>query len=113
MPSEVDKTFDASKLLTQFHDHGVDFGDYPGWMFRRSVIYFDKPTNEPEGPSSNLDVDLLIQTVEFAGGRIVDDVEDREVTHIVVGEDRSRLKELRGIISRFVSHRWYSRTIYD
>jgi DNA ligase-4 len=108
MPGKVDLEFDSSKLLNQFHDHGVDFGDYPGWMFRRSVIYFDRLTqqsNESWPSSSNLDLDFLQQTVEFAGGRTVNDVEDREVTHIVVGEDRSRLKELRGIISRSVNHK--------
>jgi DNA ligase-4 len=101
MPTEVDMDFDSTNLLTQFRDHGVDFSDYPGWMFRRAVIYFD---NQPQhGDNLDLEVHLLIQIVEFAGGRIVDDVEDRDVTHILVGEDRSRLKELRAIISRCVN----------
>jgi DNA ligase-4 len=105
MPSVADMDFDSSQLLTQFHDHGIDFRDYPGWMFRRAVIYFDKApeqSNESTSPLSDLDLHLFIQIVTFAGGRIVNDVEDRDVTHIVVGEDRSRLKELRRTISRFV-----------
>jgi hypothetical protein len=106
MAGEVDLNFDSSNLLTQFHDHGVDFGDYPGWMFRRSVIYFDRPPQQSNGSwssSPNLDLSLLQQTVEFAGGQVVHDVEDTKVTHIIVGEDRSRLKELREIISRSVT----------
>jgi DNA ligase-4 len=105
MSTQLDMGFDSSKLLTQFHDHGVDFGDYLGWMFRRAVTYFAIAPKESYGsvsPSTSLDLHLLTQIVIFAGGRVVDDVEDKDVTHIVVGEDRSRLKELRNIISRFV-----------
>jgi DNA ligase-4 len=105
MPSNSDSAFNGPKLLTQFHEHGVDFGDYPGWMFRRCVIYFDKPVHHSsglDGFSFDIDSAILSQIVEFAGGRIVDDVEDTEISHIVIGEDKSKLKGILEIISRFV-----------
>jgi DNA ligase-4 len=94
------------QLLAQFKEHNPDLGETPGWMFHGLVVCFDKKEKTIDELNSDasiddtytydLDTKLAGQIVYFAGGRLVDDLDDANVTHIVVGEDRERLKEIRG-----------------
>jgi hypothetical protein len=100
------------RLLAQFLEHNSDLGETLGWMFCGLVVYFDKKgktIDELDGNASteddyayNLDTKLAAQIVYFAGGKLAEDLDNAEVTHVVVDEDRDRLKEIRGRISLLV-----------
>jgi DNA ligase-4 len=133
MPDEADMPFESSQLLHQFHDHGLDVVELPGWMFHGLVVYFDQaeasmadeqkgdanPTSDPE-----LDISFASQVILFTGGRVSEDIDNPEITHVVVGEDRSTLKYIREQISRksrlprivtlnWVRESWKEKTLLD
>lgn len=93
MPEPESKP-DKFNFFLQLEAHDVDVDDMYGIMFRRTVVYFDK------ADSTDLDMEYAELILRMANGTIVNDVDSDLLTHIVVGEDRSRLSELRKIISR-------------
>jgi DNA ligase-4 len=128
MPLRVDGAFDGPGLLTQFRNHNIDFGNIPGFLFQELVIYFDKPSTPPHSngipENTSLEQELLGQTVQFAGGTISQDVHDETVTHIIIGDDTSRVKDIRGILSRrrrvprivneeWIRESWKAQTLID
>ncbi|EPS42427.1 hypothetical protein H072_3586 [Dactylellina haptotyla CBS 200.50] len=91
-----------------------------GWMFQHVVAYLDTPENASKNHiAASVDdirksftqsrslVDgngltlLMCQNIlEFGNGKIVDDFEDENITHIIVDyADRSRVKAMRGLLS--------------
>jgi hypothetical protein len=109
MPSKTDEPIQHD-LLRQFLDHSMDFGENPGLMFQGLVVYFDKreerTIDQLNGDASTKQEDeydlvtkLAAHIVTFAGGRASDNLNDPEVTHVVVSEDQARLKEIRQQIS--------------
>lgn len=92
-------------LLAQFKEHNPDLADTPGWMFNGLVIYFDKKgqtidqlegDTKPEDETGyDLDTKLAGHIVHFAGGRLATDLDDTEITHVVIGGDENRLREMR------------------
>ena len=95
MPDSTNKTLEPSELFAQLEERGLDLDELPGVMFRNSVIYIDQSPG-----SEDMDLDFARQIVTFAGGRIVENLDDSNITQIVIGQDRSRLKQLRQAISR-------------
>ncbi|KAI9876992.1 MAG: DNA ligase (ATP) [Pleopsidium flavum] len=110
MPSETDHHFDPSKFRKELeaHDHGL--GQLSGWMFKGLVMYIDKA--EPAqrdglngelydifGPS-DLRLHMASNTARFAGARLAENLENQNITHVVVGNDRSRVKSIREALKR-------------
>lgn len=101
-------------LLAQFKEHNPDLADTPGWMFNGLVVYFVKKKKTIDqldgdtGPENengyDLDTKLAGHLVHFAGGRLADNLDDTEITHVVAGRDENRLREIRGRYSLSVSH---------
>ena len=87
-------------IFTQLEERGLDLEGLPGIMFRHSVVYVDQPSG-----SDDMELNFARQIVRFAGGQVPDDLDDLDITQIVVGQDPSRLKELRQIVSKLVYHR--------
>jgi len=103
--------FQSTEFLEQLEGHGVEFTDLPGWMFRDLVIHIasSAETNQERidgsgvstsHPSGDLSLDLLGQKMVFAGGRLADSLDDTCITHVVIGNERSQLKQIRAALSR-------------
>jgi hypothetical protein len=100
------------QLMEQFREHNPDFGDTPGWMFSGLVVYFDgkvkaieelnNDANEEDEWTYDLDTKLAGQIIHFADGKLAEDLDDAEVTHVIVDRDRDRLREIRDRISLLV-----------
>jgi len=111
MPSKMENTIDDAILLEQFLHHDIDFYQTPGLMFRGLVVYFDeKQTRTTDRPNGNvsierldgeydLDSKLAAHIVTFAGGRASDSLNEKDVTHIVVGANKESLRKVRQQIS--------------
>jgi DNA ligase-4 len=77
-------------------------------MFRGLTIYFDKsPLDESDQMlqqcSPEPALDLASSTVRFGSGKVTDDLNNTNITHIVIGKDRSRLQSIRETISMLVT----------
>lgn len=106
MPKKFQPDFSAQTFIEELEEHREKIGDLLGWMFERLVLYVDEYTTaeskENSYPSpgevpdlSNLRVKQAVNTARFAGAKVVHDIEDETITHVVVGKDRDRIKALR------------------
>lgn len=95
-----------NQLLAQFREHNPDLAEIPAWMFKGTVVYFDKneetvdQLDDDAGTERvhvyDLDTKLAGQIVHFAGGTLADGLDDAEITHVVVDGNVDRLREIRG-----------------
>jgi DNA ligase-4 len=112
--SEDRAPFDADQFLDQLEEHGHDLDNLRSFLFRRCRVYFALAEGVPESKS------LRLKTlVRFGNGRVVDDLDDRKITHVVVvGSDGTTASEKvtaadvryqvsrRKAVPRIVSARW-------
>jgi len=123
MPRKYDHTFNAVKFKEELEQHGHGLGgDLPGWMFEGVHIYPN--TDDDATIGSGLRLKQACNTARFAGAKIANRVSDKDITHVVVENDRSRTKELRATFAtrkrqpRFVTiewieESWKERTLLD
>lgn len=119
MPSKYDFEFDPADFKQELDDHHHSLGGLRGWMFSGLVIYADcgvsaKENNldggtESETQGSDIRVSLACDLAKFAGARIVHSIHDENITHIIVGEDPSKVKKIRQAIQRLVSSLYQKR----
>lgn len=106
MPENFEPRFEAQTFRDELEQHGEGLEDLPGWMFERSVLYVVEYTAAGSRGSLRCDegdvqdterlrVKQAVDTARFAGAKVVHDVVDENVTHIVVGADRDRVKIMR------------------
>lgn len=120
-------------LLDQLQEHGVDLEDLPGCMFRNSIVYLDeKKAEEVNGETGESHAQLLKdiplrlagQTLRFAGGKVVDSIDDDSVTHVITNAERESVKNIRQQIAQkakiprivtpeWVSESWKEKTLLD
>jgi ABC-type arginine transport system ATPase subunit len=100
MPAPTGRLVEPNTIFTQLEERGLNLDEMPGVMFHHSVVYIDQLAS-----SEDLDLDFARQIVRFAGGKVIDELDDLNITQIVVGHDRSRLKQLRQTTSRSTESR--------
>lgn len=113
MSTNIERVFTAEFIQTLDHDNFHSFDGLPGWIFRELVIYIDTlNSNEsksrhpafvnsgPHDVSAHVhDPSISGILVQFAGGRISEDINDLDITHVVVHtSDLSRLQSIRSLI---------------
>lgn len=127
MPDKFEHSFVASEFREDLERHGDGFGDLPGWMFDGLTIFTDNL--EPrtlngnssdvglDPPAANVvRVDLALYTARFAGAEITSDKKSPSITHVLIGDDRGRLRELREHFAkrkrlpRFVTVEWIEKS---
>ncbi|OCL03625.1 DNA ligase 4 [Glonium stellatum] len=125
----VDQYSDSYVRDVTADDHGLDFGALSSFMFRSVTIYLDKaPIHGSDQMlqqrSAEPALDLARNAVRFGGGKVTDDLNDTTITHVIVGQDRSRLKTIRETISRrtrlprivtrnWIDQSWREKTLLD
>ncbi|OTA94670.1 hypothetical protein M434DRAFT_394469 [Hypoxylon sp. CO27-5] len=108
----VEEPFNKEEFLNQLAEHGHDIGNLRSYVFRGARVHF--ATTEGVSPISCL---KLKNWVKYGGGTVVDDLDDRSITQVVVMSDSEtgemeRAAEVRSIISsrsrvpRVVSRQW-------
>ena len=111
MPQKFDHFRNPCEINDDVQQHKKDLGYLPGWMFDGCHIYLE--TYEISGSNgssqqidhkltetSNLRIRLACNSARFTGAKIVYDMEDQAITHVLVGPDRTRVKSLREKLSR-------------
>lgn len=107
MKGEPESDFDVGQFVKELNEHGHshDIDLIRGWMFRNLQIYMDYGNHlTTKSSRAHLDDDdlrlkLASNLVQFSGARVVDDLADQDVTHVVVEAYSSRLSMLRKEIS--------------
>lgn len=105
--------FDSNKFLTELEERGKGLGEVPGSMFRRCVVRFVSE-DELEDCGPNLDLLIAKSQFSFSGGRIVEDDEDKDITHyVIVGRNpevvrslREKMSQRKGAVPRIVGLKW-------
>jgi DNA ligase-4 len=94
---------DPQHFLDQGEDHDLNITSLPGFLFRGLTVYFDYGSlqrNDSAGILQGLTLDIASYTIRTGCGKATENLEDKEITHVVVGEDSSRLKEIRGVLAQ-------------
>ncbi|KAI1409501.1 ATP-dependent DNA ligase [Hypoxylon sp. FL1857] len=108
----VGDPFNKEEFLNQLTEHGHDIGGLRTYIFRNARVHF--AVTEDVSPISSL---KLKNWVKYGGGMVVDDLDDRSITHVVIMSgsetgEMERAAEVRSIISsrspvpRVVSRQW-------
>ena len=127
MTIKSEKASDTTQLKKQLLKHWEHMTDSIGWLFSDLSFYFDllsfqgKPLNgtangqqESTNETNSEDqVYSFINIVRFAGGRISNDLRDKSVTHVVIGENRSRARMIREAIKGYVDYHWPYRDLRE
>ncbi|KAI5840233.1 ATP dependent DNA ligase domain-containing protein [Morchella snyderi] len=127
MSTNVEHVLMADFIRTLDHDNLHSFDDLPGWIFRELVIYIntqnskESKTRHPTFVNSGLrvqDPSISSILVQFAGGKISEDINDLNITHIVVNTgDLSRLQFIKSLIQsrqripRVVTTEWIEESL--
>lgn len=112
---KLEGSFNVHHLREQLEEHHHGLGEVPGWMFEGLLIYADLPEYSKqiddmvEDTSANdqdertvaasLRMRQACNIARFAGASFTKDFEDANTTHVLVSDDRSRVKVLRKAIS--------------
>ena len=103
IPSKLESNFSVEALRTQLDEKHQNLGELPGWMFWRMLLYVDLLAEHSPSPRQDqgklLRMKLASNVARFAGARTTNDLNDQDITHIVVGYDRVRWRELRREVS--------------
>ncbi|KAK4225568.1 hypothetical protein QBC38DRAFT_482684 [Podospora fimiseda] len=108
MEMEEEDEFDAEEFLDQLEDRGK--GLMAGFMFRKCKVYF---TLAGDDDVSETEVVKLGNKIRFGNGEVVEDLEDKGLTHVVVvGKDQEVVADVRYQVSlrrnppRIVTAKW-------
>jgi len=108
---KLEGSFDVHHFREQLDEHHHELGEIAGWMFEGLLIYADLPGhNRQIGDISTKDQDdrtdpaslrmrQACNTATFAGANFTEDLEDANITHVLVSDDGARVKVLRKAIS--------------
>lgn len=106
MPNKSEASFSLDELKRQLDEQHYDLDEPPGWMFRGTVMYMHPPAEDFQCPQQEQDVilraKLASNVARFAGANITNDLDDTEITHIVVRANqnhRDRMRDLRQEVS--------------
>lgn len=116
MPEQFGKSSDADLLIEQLREHGHLGNEVRCWMFRNLKIYLDNGSDSDE-----LRMKLVYNLIRFAGGQIVDTLDDKNITHVVVGNKAGQLRSTlsgrarlpRIVTCQWVEDSWHEKTLLD
>ena len=114
MPEKFEHPFSGTEFREELEQHGNNLTVLPGWTFESCIIYSNQPkTTSLNGESdhrpqdatdvSELQLRQACITARFGGAEVVHDVDYEGVTHVLVGNDRSRIQELREKLSLYAT----------
>lgn len=108
MPSKYEAAFDPLQFTDELTERGeFDPEDFPGFMFRGCVGFFDPPAGRSDGTSTeraesdglSLDLEMAERQFRFAGGK-TSHLEDTEVTHVILlTQKRAHLDSVRNVLA--------------
>ena len=114
MPNKFEHTFSSNQFRDELEQHGCNLSALPGQMFEKSVIYPEQAAetaswmgktdhHQQEGRfSTDLFIRQACLTAQFGGAQVVHDLKPEGATHVLVGNNRSRIQGIRERISTYI-----------
>ena len=117
MPDKYEEAFDPVDFGEELAERGIELEGMAGWLFKSLVVYFDRaedpdgrmeidvesPIEEVESQASSSD--LAASIVAFAGGRVACDLQDKELTHVVLtSKSKGRTRAMRQFFKKYEDH---------
>lgn len=107
MPTKTGWGTEAHKFRTELRKHNHDLEELPGWLFEGFLLYqADSDYSELNCASISERQKILefrkrqvCNIARFAGAKFAEDITNKRITHIVVGNDKVS-RGLREKISR-------------
>lgn len=112
---KLEGAFNIHHFREQLEEHHHELGELPGWMFEGVLIYADLPEHNKQieemmeeilaqdqdgrTVSASLRMRQACNTARFAGASFTEDLEDASITHVLVNDERARVKILRKAFS--------------
>ena len=128
MPNKFDHDLDLLGFRDELEEHNLALGELPGWVFNGVLLYVDQHMSNGSTPSHANGMDLRMRqacnTAGFAGANISDKLVEG-VTHVLIGDDQSRVRNLRDRVSQFggriprlvkidwIEQSWEEKTLLD
>lgn len=115
MPIKFEPKPATVNFRAELQEHEHDLGQLAGWIFeglRILVIQSDdyqssnhsvsgsQPIYKPHGDRMK----VICNIARFAGADVTADLNDEEVTHVVIGKDVKNMRAIRQMISRQACH---------
>jgi DNA ligase-4 len=111
------QSVDSDSLILQLEEHGIDIEEMPANMFNRVTAYFDSPEFDVEMKCAE-------SILRFANGKLAESIDSDKITHIIIGKNRSRVDEIRLLISKrqvvprvvtldWITESWKEQTVMD
>lgn len=109
MPSKSDSRSTIVNFRSELQEHDHDLGQLPGWMFEGLLLLVIRPDhvefrNDSSQPISKM-LDLRIKRAcniaRFAGADLTVDVDDSNVTHVVIVGKDTNTRAVRQKISGY------------
>ncbi len=113
MPYKYEHTFSPNKFRAELSERDHDLGELPGWMFGGLLLCVDEQnTIQSNGASSVVQPNALeksgfrmkqaVNAARFAGAEFTTDLANDKITHVLVENDKCRVKILREMFSTHV-----------
>lgn len=112
---KLEGAFNIHHFREQLEEHHHELGELPGWMFEGLLIYADLPEHNKQieemmeeilaqdqdgrTVSAGLRMRQACNTARFAGASFTEDLKDASITHVLVNDERARVKILRKAFS--------------
>lgn len=112
--------FNAQEFQMELSEHGHELGDGRGWLFEGLRVYFDgldfdKTSSgiDSERSSDQLRLRMARNTARFGGAEIATSIngDDKEITHIVVDNEKEQLTDLKAIRQSIASQKRLPRIV--
>ncbi|KAL8837506.1 MAG: hypothetical protein Q9170_002499 [Blastenia crenularia] len=111
MPATTESPINLRTTKMQMNEHVRNSGSLPNWLFEGLAMYFDqsqgfhssdfRTKNESRRPTpADWEMDQACRFAMFAGARVADRIDEDNITHVIIGKDRSRLSTIRHTLSR-------------
>lgn len=112
---KLEGAFNVHDFRGQLEKHHHELGELPGWMFEGLLMYADLPEHNKQSEEMVEDIlaqdqdDVIVSgslrmrqacnTARFAGASFTEDFGDASITHVLVNDERARVKFLRKAVS--------------
>jgi DNA ligase-4 len=103
MPDDSER-FDVDQFLDQLEEHGNGMDGLKSFMFRRCRVHFALGEGVPETKALKLG-----NYVRFGNGEVVEDLEDEQITHVVVVGGRENTAASEKVVAADVRYKVSSR----
>lgn len=129
MPTKYEHSFNASEFRTELGAREHELGELRGWIFEGCLIHVDRDQGTQGGgpmmqSHPGFKMKQMCNIARFAGAGIINDLDEEGVTHVLVGDDRSRIRTLREKTSHFkrlprfvtldwIEQSWREKTLLD